>query len=140
MNAVLAESLPDANEEANDPDDADRRYEEAVGALRDRTRDTQRFRLVFEENKEYGFRRNALGIRPFGLAIALCVLALSVLAFAIDDAVLTSRLLRWGSCAVVAALALFYWWRVVTETWVRRAGELYADRLFESIETLRQGQ
>lgn len=138
LNGVLTEPLPDAEEEADDPQDADERYEEAVASLRDRTRNTQRFRLVFEENKEYGFRRNALGIRPIGLAFAALALIVSVLAFNLDDGGIASRLLRWGGCAAVAGAAFLYWWRVVTEDWVKRSAEIYADRLFESVETLRE--
>jgi hypothetical protein len=138
VNAVLPRPLPERDEEATDPQDADARYEEAVAIVRDRTRDTSRFRLIFEENKEYGYRRNALGIRPFGLTIASIALAVTVVAFALDDAGLTSRLVRWGGCAAVAAVALAFWWRVVTEDWVKRSAEIYADRLLESVETLRQ--
>jgi hypothetical protein len=136
LNRVLAEPLPDATEEANDPEGADDRYEEATARLRELTRDTSRFRLVFAENVEYGFRRNSLGLRPFALAIALGGVALSVavIAFAAGD--LAERLTRWGPAGLISAVCVLFWWRIVTPDWVRRSAELYADRLFDALHTL----
>jgi hypothetical protein len=136
VNAVLSERLPDATEEIDDPTDADQRYEEAVAAIRTRTRDTERFHLVFEENVDYGFRRNALGLRPIAIAIAGLVLVFSLTLFAFGGGGNASRLVRWGTTGVLSFLMLLYWWRVVSEEWCRRSAELYADRLLEAVELL----
>ena len=61
VEAITGSPLPTQDEERDDPTDADRRYEEAVSALRERTRDHERFPLVFEENMDYGFRRTRSG-------------------------------------------------------------------------------
>lgn len=39
--------------------------------LREQTRDPKMFPIVYEENVNYGFRRNLLGLKPTGAAIAV---------------------------------------------------------------------
>jgi hypothetical protein len=102
--------------------------------LRELTRDTKRFPVLFEENVDYGFRRNSLGIRPIALGIAVAVLVISFVMLFIGEGHSVGT--RWGSSAVVSAIAVAYWSFVVGEEWVRRSGERYADCLFESIATL----
>jgi len=137
LDNLLEEPLPDAESEALDPDAADARYEEAIAVLRERTRDTSRFRLVFAENMEYGFRRNSLGLRPIGLAIALIAFAVSIVFFVWGGGSGAGRATRWGISGGIAVLLAFYWRRVVTPQWVRVAAEVYAERLLEAVETLR---
>jgi hypothetical protein len=45
---------------------------------------------------------------------------------------------RWAISAVVGVSALVYWSKIVTPSWVREAAEVYSDRLFEAVDTLRQ--
>jgi hypothetical protein len=51
-----------------------------------------------------------------------------------------ARWARWGVSCGISAVLLVYWWRIVTPEWVRRAAELYADRLLEAVETLRTSE
>ncbi len=140
VEAVLGGPLPTRDEERKDAEEADRRYEEAVAALRARTNaDRERFHLVFEENKEYGFRRNTLGIRPIGSLLALVVFSASVVLLIVDSGSPAPRFGRWGASAVVAVILLIFWRRFVTEEWVRRAAGVYADRLFDAVHLLRPG-
>src|SRR5439155_15739552 len=118
INALLEEPLPDADEEAADPATADRRYDEAVVMLRERTRDTRRFRLVFAENMEYGFRRNSLGLRPVALLTALLGLGVSVTLVFVGHGDEAERAVRWSLPAVISAGACAYWWCIVTPDWV----------------------
>ena len=136
LNAFLDNPLPDARTEAESPAGADRRYGEAVASLRERTRDVSRYRLVLAENAEYGFRRNALGLRPVALTMAAAVLAPSVGLLIWGSGDFDNRAVRWGSTAAISVGLLLYWWRIFTEQWVRRSAERYADRLFAAVETL----
>lgn len=136
ISAALGQSLPRPEDESRDPEDTDHLYEEAVAALRQRTIDRDRFPLVFEENCEYGFRRNSLGIRSIALVVAFGALVASVVLLALADGPVTSLLPRWGASGGAAIVMLAYWGLVVNEGWVRRAAETYADRLFESLDTL----
>ncbi len=136
VEAALGQRLPTEDEEERDPADADRRYEEAVSALRERTRDKGRFPLVFEENMEYGFRRNSLGLRSIGGVVAATALIASITLLIVDAGGAASRFGRWGTSAALALALLIFWWRAATPDWVRRAAEIYADRLFEAVHNL----
>lgn len=131
LSAVLGEALPSADEEASDPAGADARYAVAVSALRQRTRHGPAFRLVAQQNAEYGLRRNCLGLRPVALAVAAVVLTASAVLLVVQGG-------GWnfGLAAGVSGLALLAWGFLVTPDWVHAAGDLYAQRLMEAIESL----
>lgn len=127
---LISERLPSEVEEIADPAEADRRYEVAVAALRDLTRDANRFKLVAEENAEYGFRRNCLGLRPLAIAVALLVLTLSV------ALALSGSSLQFLVPAAVACLSLVFWTAIVAADWVHFSADRYAVRLLETVESL----
>jgi hypothetical protein len=131
LESILDEPLPTRAEEDADPPDADRRYETAVAALRDLTRSRTAFPLVAEENAEYGYRRNALGLKPAALAIAVATGIAAIPLAAIDHA--PGQFLP---AAAVAASAIAAWAVVVRPAWVRAAADRYAERLLETCETL----
>lgn len=135
---VLGDTLPSAPEEQADPEAADAAYEDVIAKLRDRTRDRTRFPLVFDENANYGFRRNLLGLRPWGLGIALAVLLVAILLTLFTSGTLDHRAARWAVPAAVSLLLLLFWAAVVTPDWVRVPADAYAQRLLEAIETLRE--
>jgi hypothetical protein len=58
------EAFPDAQQERDNPGQADGIYQSGVRWLLNHTRpdDNKKFELLFKENISYGFRRNALGI------------------------------------------------------------------------------
>ena len=61
--------------EAANTSAADAAYEACASILRSRTRDGRKCPLVFEENCDYGFRRNLLGVRPWGIVATALGLA-----------------------------------------------------------------
>jgi hypothetical protein len=69
--SVTGVSAPSKRKEAANPAEADEVYEAYVRHLRDATRDKQQYPLVFDENASYGFRRNAWGLRPFAIGLAV---------------------------------------------------------------------
>lgn len=125
--AIVGAPLPTRSDEQADPASADRRYDDVIAELRERTRDG--FPLVLAENAEYGFRRNALGLRP----VALCVAALC---FVVSVALAVG--LGHEAFAGAAAVALLdgALWRRVSPSWVRRAADVYADRLLDATRGL----
>jgi hypothetical protein len=131
LERVIGEALPTAPEEEADPSAADERYAVATTVLRQRTRTGTAFRLVAEQNRDYGMRRNCLGLRPVALAVAAATLALSAILFFAEG-----EAWHFALPAAVSAFALPIWWFHVSGRWVRSAGELYAVRLMETIETL----
>jgi hypothetical protein len=121
--ATVGSPLPTRTEEEADPAAADRRYDEVIAELRERTREG--FPLVLAENSEYGFRRNALGLQPVALGVAaLCFVVSVVLAVGVGD--------RRFVLAAVVALVDGLLWRRISPSWVCRAAEVYADRLLEA--------
>jgi hypothetical protein len=107
---------------------ADGAYEACVSVLRSSTRDRKKFPLVFEENCDYGYRRNLLGLRPWGLVAVLVGLA-AVAAHAWMEAEATP--LEIAVTAIITLEAVF-WLFLVRPDWVRRAADAYAARLLEA--------
>jgi hypothetical protein len=128
----LGVALPTAHEEAADSIAADERYEEAVAQLRQLTRAGDEFSVLHAENAEYGFRRNLFGLRKPALAVALASGLVAIALLALSDGEFADRGLRWGPAVLASAGAVWTYLRIVNEEWVGRAGERYADRLFEA--------
>jgi hypothetical protein len=137
LETLMGESLPTEQEEQADRAAADHAYEAAVTFLIQRTRSRETFPLVFTENRNYGFRRNMLGLRPWGRRISAASAAVALGA-------LIGALFGWINLAeiplvvvlVASVTLLVIWNRTVTPEWVRRAADAYAARLLEAIETL----
>lgn len=126
----------DALTEAKEPDRADAAYGSASRWLRAQTRDKNAFALLFQQNISYGFRRNTLGLRRFGLGVALVTFLVAV------GAVLyqwnTSRAIA-GEVVILMLIAiagLYFWAAVVRPPWVKIAAESYAFELLAACDTL----
>jgi len=133
---ILSAALPSSEEEERDPVAADERYAAAVQGLIARTRDRKRFPLLFEENVNYGFRRNCLGLRRYGIGVCVVVGMAAVALLIVGSGSLGSRLTDW-SWPLAAAFGLgAFWLKVVTPDWVRLPADAYARRLFEAAITL----
>lgn len=87
-----------------------------MAILRERTRDHDRFRLVFLENCDHGFRRSALGLRSVALAVGYGVLAVSVLILLNGGDDVDARLAWWSLPVATSVASIFFWSLVVTLT------------------------
>lgn len=130
-------ALPSPAEEHDHPEAADAAYETAVAALREQTRDQERFPLVFDELCNYGFRRNLWGHRALGIAVALGSVIV-ILGVAVLGAVGAVRISGPTALAValVDSIIVAVWVRMITVEWVREAADAYAERLLSSAERL----
>jgi hypothetical protein len=128
--------LPTPDEEEADPAAADARYKEAVAVLREQTRSRDDYPLVADENAEYGFRRNSLGLRLFGLAVAGLVAAASIVLFVLGAGSVGRRLVAYGIPFATAVLCFAFWLRMVSPAWVRTPAERYAERLLGAVQLL----
>jgi hypothetical protein len=138
LQALMGHALPTADEERADPAAADHAYGAATAILISRTRQRRKdFPLIFVENCNYGFRRNMLGLRPWGMWLALAS-ALAVVAGIATTVVGITKFPEGLLAAVLAVsvVAFVIWWLAVTPDWVRRVAESYADRLVEAVESL----
>jgi hypothetical protein len=133
VSKVLSLTLPTEEQERRDPAGADSQYTAATRRLRALTDDKQEFRLLFIENKNYGFERNIFAMKPIGLSIStICSAALAgLLALSIAASLQSHWLdLSIGLGLVVGAAA--FWSVHPTRATVQRAANAYAERLAEA--------
>ncbi len=78
----LAEQLelpaPTVDDERLDPARANDFYMSAGNWIREHTRDTRTFAILFGENVTYGFRRNLLGLKPIALTFNAVVFGICI--------------------------------------------------------------
>ena len=132
--------LPDASEEAQDPDAADGIYRAVIRRLIDLRRGPK-YPLILNDNIAYGFWRNLLGMKGVALALAGCALAAIVVAR--TARVTTGDAPIWGAAwatpaTEVAGIALLILWAaflliIVRPPRVWDAGVAYAERLLASL-------
>jgi hypothetical protein len=128
--------LPSEAEERADPIRADEVYETVGAVLRARARSLRGTQLVAEHNGEYGFRRNALGLRHLALAACLVSLAglavVAVWATMSDEPVSVSAIVVWSVMTITDIGMLAFWFAVVRPDWVETAAWEYALQLYET--------
>lgn len=137
----LAELIPDleipsAETELVDPQKADEIYEACTVFLIEKTRDAKQFPLIFEENCNYGFRRNLCSMRPIGIALSLLGAAAVFSLMGLDFAggVMPSPIVF---IAVLVEMFLVVGWLFYfTSEWVKTTAEAYAERLLAASENL----
>lgn len=142
LSRKLGQPLPDSQQEAADPKAADDSYKSGVRWLLNHTTDHERFQLLFKENISYGFRRNALGLKPVAILIAM---ACGIFVLAKSDVVSSSG---WNSAAfsmlpeeawlilVVSLAALVLWTAFITKRTVKSAAFTYAESLLRACDVL----
>lgn len=144
--AKLGIQFPTVQTETADPAKADEAYQSAGVWLISQTRDSKKFALLFRENVSYGFRRNALGLKPLGIAIAVgsmfwVLVAGGVISFAAHlpwwnpGKIATLPLAAWLTLATSGVL-LAAWLIFFTRATVRTAAFSYADTLIKSCDQL----
>jgi hypothetical protein len=130
-------TIPDAISESSNAQLADQYYQTAIGALIERTRDPQRFPRVFDENCQYGFRRNLWGCRIAAIWFACIGLGVTCALVGLRAGdVLAVSTLGLAVSAAVDLLLLMVFVFVVRPAWVREAANAYAERLLGSLEIL----
>jgi hypothetical protein len=142
LSRKLDQALPDSTQEANDPKAADDLYQSAVRWLLNHTADHERFHLLFKENISYGFRRNALGLKPIALPIAVACVAFVLVKYG----VLTSSGRSSASLGnlpdeawipvVVSLVGIGLWIAFFTKKGVRIAAFTYAETLLRACDVL----
>jgi hypothetical protein len=124
--------MPTPEEEEQDPERADYVYEAQVKHLIAQTRDRRRFPLVFQENVNYGFRRNLWGMKSLGAFFA----AAGFVACCLKVWLVWRQAQQVSPEAAVSGLInlglLLFWLFWVTTDWVRIAAYAYRARLFEA--------
>lgn len=132
---AVGHALPTPADEARDPAAADDRYNSAIAEIRQLTTDQKKFRLVFEENRNYGFERNLLGTRPAGVAIsAASTVALAIARLVSSTTHLSDTSVTIGLLVCGAMLAIWIW--RPSDSAVRRVAARYAERLLDTSRSI----
>lgn len=130
---------PSTDDERNDPAKADDMYQAATDWLLAQTRDQKKFRLLFEENMNYGFRRNLWALKPIAVAVDVALLAVialytwrtlsaSGLALQLDPLLLLAL--------AVVGIHLLAMLCLVTKKWVQTTACAYARQLLAACDVL----
>jgi len=131
----LGRRAPSAEQESADQGAADTFYEQCGVWLRQNTRDTKKFTLLFTENVTYGFRRNLLGVKWLALGLnALVVGICVVLLWRISWVLETDQGKRICVVLLVAAAHAAYMLVAVRASAVWDAGRGYGRELILSCE------
>ena len=133
---ILGHPLPSPEDEVRNPVAADEQYVAAVRKLIARTRDREKFPLLFEENASYGFRRNCLGLRPYGTRVCIVIALAATALLVAGSGSLGNRLTHWGWPLGIALVLGVFWVKIVSPDWVRLPADAYARCLFEAAMTL----
>jgi hypothetical protein len=156
LHELTGQSMPNESEELANPDLADQIYDTCTQFLLAKTRDHNKFFLIYEENCNYGFRRNLLGMKPLGIVTSsIGVIFIGVQCtskiglfnmftnWRIDSLTQTGMNLQFSSCpplSLVCLLVSFFllitWLIWINSDWVKGAADAYAIRLLESCENL----
>lgn len=129
---VTSCELPDESEEIQDPASSDGKIDVAVRELRTMTEGKAKFPMLFMENRNFGYERNLLAMRPAGLILAL----ISALSLGVVEALhhsgrvhgvsLTSLTIGIAVDLVIGA----FWMLVPSERRAWLVGKRYAEQLF----------
>jgi hypothetical protein len=145
--ARINEPFPDKQQEEQNPDNADEIYQSGVRWLLSHTRPNgnKDFDLIFNENVAYGFRRNALGIKPFGLIASFgstCwILAHEGVLAGTTQYFFDPAAFRQMPEAAIVSLAvsislIFIWTFFLTKACTRSAAFTYAEMLLRACDSI----
>src|ERR1700722_554662 len=137
----MGTAMPDALRESQDQAAADDHYRAATVWLISQTQDSKRFPLIFRENIAFGFHRNCLGVRAYGICVSIICLAVALLhshtvtftpPFLSLDKLDISAVIAIG----MAAMMLVAWIFWLTEAAARHSAFAYAERLIQACDAL----
>ncbi len=135
-------NLPSLEDEAKNRADADFKYQSAINFLREFTRDKTKYPAVYRDNVAYGFSRNLLAIRNFGILISLISVIVNLYliwpVFGYSEAkvgiVVFNDYLLGAGAGLASIVFVFAFLLVVNDTFVKERGIRYAKTLLESCE------
>ena len=132
-------SLPSSEDETKSPNTADESYASATDWLIARTREKAKYSLLFEENMNYGFRRNFWAMRPIALSVDILVIA-GILGMHISVSPDTNLIMLdlnspgWTALAVTGFHTCIVF--LATKKWVYTAAHAYARQLLSACDAL----
>jgi hypothetical protein len=137
LSSMIGRPSPTEQGERDDPVAADAFYERGCGWLRENTRNTSKFPVLFSENITYGYRRNLLGLRWPALGLNAVIVLMCILFLYWKGSVDTSDDVTMRLVIVLAFAAIHACFMVfaVGKPSVIDASRTYARQLLLSCET-----
>lgn len=128
--------IPTLEEEQEDLYAADCVYDSCTKYLISKTRDTNKYPLLFKENVNYGFRRNLWGMKAWALTIILgCLIVHAVIATEKFTTFGIPNTTDWLLLTVLVIVSIF-WLFTVNKEWIKVPAFAYAERLHETLHEL----
>lgn len=137
--AIPGLKLASPEDERELPEQADDGYEDATSWLLAQTRDRGRFGLIFQENINYGFRRNIWALKPYALAADAVAIA-GIAALESDSwtgkLVSTFSLIDMSAwvCMILILMHILVFYFIIRTNWVRQPAEAYARQLLAACD------
>ena len=139
--AKIGQQVPSSKAERDDPRSVDGFYRDCAAWLREHTRDTEKFKVLFNENIGYGFWRNLRGMKA--LALVCNVITLVASAVMLWEQGLFPGEPERGLLVVVLVIALIhalFFFVAVTDKAVMEASDNYERQLALATETFLDGE
>jgi protein-S-isoprenylcysteine O-methyltransferase Ste14 len=128
--------IPTEEEEIRDPQVADGFYQAANTWLLEKTRDQKKFKMLLDENIDYGFRRNLVALKPIAVIVASLALIGSIVLIYMNTAAPEARRIAGYALTVGLVIDLALWLMLVNRQFVEDAADSYAKRMLAQIEHL----
>lgn len=120
------------------PKEADEIYQSWSKYLISKTRDSKKYNLLFQENINYGFRRNLFGLKSTSISIIIFLLIGSAIYSLIINGFKVILISDLIVSKIILMLILFFWIKVVKEKWIKTVAFSYAERLIETINIMEE--
>lgn len=128
--------IPTEEEEQEDLNAADSIYDSCAKHLISKTRDTNKYHLLFKENINYGFRRNLWGMKAWALIIlVVCLIAHAMIATEKFTTLEALKVIDWLLLGTLVLISIF-WLLVINMEWIKIPAFAYAERLHETIHEI----
>lgn len=130
--------IPGVDEESRGPSAADDIYGSANDWLLRATRGKEASKLMFEENMNYGFRRNFWALRPIALVVDIGLIA-TIVGLTLFNRNIQASFAEISMATLIAFAVVGVHMVIVvsaTKRWVRVAAEAYAKQLLSACDSL----
>lgn len=137
LSRCIGRPVPTPGQEATNPQAADKIYWSCSKYLNKQTKSGDQHIQVRAENANYGFRRNMLGMKPWGVVtVTACTgVAITLLWFERQSGDFSSQIL-FVFVGSISLAFLLVWVLLVNERWVEESAFRYATSLVEACDVL----
>ncbi|ASN06339.1 hypothetical protein [Virgibacillus necropolis] len=127
--------LPTKEQELESPNFYNDQYNSAVHWLLEKTRDNKKYSLLYQDNINYGFSRNMLGIKPLGIFFSFISIAINIFGiYQKYEVSLINLPLKVIISFLISIIFISMWTFFVKKDWVRSTSKAYARTLLSTCE------